>query len=311
MSTKLETTYPSVIQLGGKIHNVRRLADPNIKEWSATNLSIGYHKSTGYIGMFRSGNYIITEQGEYKVVVEGTIKSKIYISELDPETYKLTNARLLDVKKISPEGELRRGLEDPKLFYRDGAWHFTAVTMEKGHTEKARMSICRLDDSLTKIVSFEKFPGIDGVRPEKNWMTPYEKNPNFDFIYGTNAVLKDNVLTTHLNDSDQIAGLRGSSNLHLMPDGTYLAVVHRMWTRVIMNHNLRFYVHYFAQYDEQGMLRKISRGFIFEQMGVEFAAGLTEQGSNFLVSYGSKDVSSHIAILPKDTVLKSLQPIKV
>lgn len=310
MSTKLERSYPTVIQLGGKIHNVRRLADPNIREWSATNLSIGYHESTGYVGMFRSGNYVITNQGEYKVVVEGTIKSKIYVSELDPVTYKLTNPRLLDVKNISQEGELRRGLEDPKVFYRDGAWHFTAVTMEKGHTEKARMSICRLNKDLTVIESFEKFSGIDGVRPEKNWMLPYEKNPNFDWIYGTNAILKNNVLTTYLSDNDQIAGLRGSSNLHLLNDGTYLAVVHRMWTRTIMNHNLRFYVHYFANYNKKGRLIKISKGFIFEKSGVEFAAGLTEQGEDFLVSYGSEDVSCHIASLPKETVMKSLHKIK-
>jgi hypothetical protein len=311
MSTKLETTYPTVKQIGGEIYNVRRLADPNVREWSATNLSIGYHESTGYIGMFRSGNYIITEQGEYKVVVEGTIKSKIYISELDPKTYKLTNARFLDVKNLSKEGEVRRGLEDPKLFYREGAWHFTAVTMEKGHTQKARMSICKLNEDLTKIVSFEKFAGIDGVRPEKNWMLPYESNPNFDWIYGTNATIKDNKLLTILNDSDNIAGLRGSSNLHLLPDGTYLAVVHRMWSKVIMSNNLRFYVHYFANYDQNGLIIKISKGFIFEQMGVEFAAGLAEQDDNFLVSYGSKDVSSHIAVIPKDIVLKSLHPIKV
>jgi hypothetical protein len=310
MSTKLERNYPTVDQLGGKIHNVRRLADPNIKEWSATNLSIGYHKSTGYIGMFRSGNYVITDQGEYKVVVEGLIRSRLYVSELDPETYKLTNVRLLDVKNLSTEGEIRRGLEDPKVFYRDGAWHFTAVTMEKGHTEKARMAICRLNKDLTAIESFQKFPGIDGTRPEKNWMLPYSRSPYFDWIYGTNATLKDNVLTTHLSDSDDRAGIRGSSNLHLLKDGTYLAVVHRMWTRVIMNHNLRFYVHYFANYDERGFLINISKGFIFEHLGVEFAAGLTEQDDNFLVSYGSKDVSSHIASIPKETVLKSLHPVR-
>jgi len=310
MSTKLERKYPTIHELGGKIHNVRRLADPNIKEWSATNLSIGYHKSTGYIGMFRSGNYVITDQGEYKVVVEGLIRSRLYVSELDPVTYKLKNARLLDVKNLSTEGEIRRGLEDPKVFYRDGAWHFTAVTMEKGHTEKARMAICRLNKDLTAIESFQKFPGIDGTRPEKNWMLPYSRSPYFDWIYGNNAVLKDNVLTTHLNDSDDRAGIRGSSNLHLLKDGTYLAVVHRMWTRVIMNHNLRFYVHYFANYDERGFLINISKGFIFEHLGVEFSAGLTEQDDNFLVSYGSKDVSSHIASIPKETVLKSLHPVR-
>ena len=310
MSTKLERDYPNIIELGGKIHNVRRLVDPTIKQWSATNLSIGYHKSTGYIGMFRSGNYIIEENGKYTVTVEDFIKSRIYVSELDSKTYKLTNPRLLNVKNLSQEGEIRRGLEDPKLFYRDNAWHFTAVTMEKSHTEIARMSICRLNKDLTAIESFEKFAGIDGVKPEKNWMLPYNKSPYFDWIYGTNATIKDNVLTTVLNDNDQIAGLRGSSNLHALKDGTYLAVVHRMWKRVIMNNNLRFYVHYFANYDQRGLLINISKGFIFENMGVEFAAGLCEQGDNFLISYGSKDVSSHIAILPKDTVLKSLHPIR-
>jgi predicted GH43/DUF377 family glycosyl hydrolase len=45
-------------------------------------------------------------------------------------------------------------------------------------------------------------------------------------------------------------------------------------------------------------------------MGVEFAAGLCEQGDNFLISYGSKDVSSHIASMQKETVMKSLQPIR-
>jgi len=310
MSTKLERDYPTVHQLGGKIHNVRRLANPKIKEWSATNLSVGYHKTTGYIAMFRSGNYVITEQGEYKVVVEGLIKSKIYISELDPKTYKLKDVRLLDVKNISEEGELRRGLEDPKLFYRNGDWHFSAVTMEKGHTEVARVAICRLNKELTAIESFEKLHGIDGVRPEKNWMTPYDRSPYFDWIYGTNSLVKDGVLTIHMQDNDQIAGLRGSSNLHLLKDGTYLAVVHRMCTRVKMNHNMRFYVHYFANYDERGLLIKISKGFIFEHQGVEFAAGLCEQESNFLVSYGSKDVSCHIASMPKETVLKSLQPIR-
>jgi hypothetical protein len=153
MQIEDEKSAPTIHQLGGEIKNVRRLADPNIKEWSATNLSIGYHESTGYIGMLRSGNYVINPLGTYQVVTGDFIRSKIYISELDPETYKLTDLRLLDVEKLSEQGPLRRGLEDPKLFYRDGAWHFTCVTMEKGHTEKARMAICRLSANLRSIES--------------------------------------------------------------------------------------------------------------------------------------------------------------
>lgn len=310
MSIDLERDYPTVEQLGGKIYNVRRLADPKVKEWSATNLSVGYHPSTGYIGMFRSGNYVITKDGKYTVTVLDSIRSNIYIGKLNEESFKLEDVKKLDVKNLSKEGEIRRGLEDPKLFYRDGAWHFTAVTMEKGHTEKARMSICRLSDDLSSIVSFEKFAGMDANKPEKNWMLPNDPNSNFDWIYAGNAIIKDGKIIHRITDSDNFASIRGNTNLHLLPDGTYLAVVHRMWTRIILNASIRHYVHYFANYDQNGTLIKMSKGFVFEHLGTEFAAGLCEKGNDFLVSYGSKDVSCHIALLPKETVLKSLHLIK-
>lgn len=305
-----DKSAPTIHQLGGEIKNVRRLADPDVKEWSATNLSIGYHKSTGYIGMLRSGNYVITPLGKYQIVTGDIIRSKIYISELDPETYKLTNLRMLNVDNLTKEGTLRRGLEDPKLFYRDDAWHFTCVTMEKGHTEVARMAICRLSDDLKSIVAFEKFTGVDANKPEKNWMLSPDTNEFFDWIYGPTSTIKNNKMITHMSDNKQIASLRGNSNLYPLEDGTYLAVVHRLYTRIIMTNNHRFYVHYFAKYDKRGKMIALSRGFIFENRGTEFAAGLTTQGDNFLISYGSKDVSSHIAILPQELVLKSLLPIE-
>jgi predicted GH43/DUF377 family glycosyl hydrolase len=43
--------------------------------------------------------------------------------------------------------------------------------------------------------------------------------------------------------------------------------------------------------------------------GIEFAAGLVEKGDDFIVSYGKDDLSSHIAIIPKDIVLNSLEEI--
>jgi hypothetical protein len=182
--------------------------------------------------------------------------------------------------------------------------------MEKGHTEVARMAICRLSDDLKSIVAFEKFTGVDANKPEKNWMLSPDTNEFFDWIYGPTSTIKNNKMITHMSDNKQIASLRGNSNLYPLEDGTYLAVVHRLYTRIIMTNNHRFYVHYFAKYDKRGKMIALSRGFIFENRGTEFAAGLTTQGDNFLISYGSKDVSSHIAILPQELVLKSLLPIE-
>ena len=306
---RTENRVPYITELGGKIYNVRRLIDPKIKEWSATNLCVAHHPTTGYIGMLRSGNYVITETGAYTVTQESTIRSRIYVGEFDIKTMKFKDLRKLDVSKII-DGSIKRGLEDPKLFYRDNAWHFTCVTMEKKHTTRARMAICKLNDDLTEIVSFEKFPGIDFYRPEKNWMLPDKPNPNFDWIYAPNATIKDGTLTVQMIDNEDIGALRGNTNLYDLGDKTYLAVVHRMLTRVIMNNTHRFYEHYFAQYDYEGRLIALSSPFKFEIDGVEFAAGLTSRGDDFLISYGSKDVSSHVATIPKATVLKGLKKIK-
>jgi hypothetical protein len=302
----MPTKIPNIHQLGGEIHNVRRLIDPKNKLWSATNLSVSHHPSTGYVAMLRSGNYIISENGAYSVTVESTIRSEIYIAGFDTETFKLTDLRRLDVSKLA-DGGLRRGLEDPKLFYRDNAWHFTCVTLEKGHTPRARMAICRLDNDLMEIESFEKFPGIDANRPEKNWMLPDEPNPNFDWIYAPNSIIKDGVLTVYMKDTDWTASLRGNTNLFDLGDGTYLAVVHRLLTRTIMNNTHRFYEHHFAQYDNKGMIIALSNPFKFEIDGVEFAAGLTTFEDKFMISYGSRDASSHVALIKKDTVLKALK----
>ena len=76
-----------------------------------------------------------------------------------------------------------------------------------------------------------------------------------------------------------------------------------------VNTYLRQYVHYFAQYDNIGRIIAISKGFNFFHYGVEFAAGLVEHKDDFVISWGKKDISSHIAFLPKSTVLKSLMPI--
>jgi hypothetical protein len=43
---------------------------------------------------------------------------------------------------------------------------------------------------------------------------------------------------------------------------------------------------------------------------VEFAAGLVAKDKDFLISFGRWDMSSHIAVLPIETVLKSLQTVR-
>jgi len=312
----MATKYPTIKELGGQIYDVRRLVNPDDKLWSATNPSIAHHPKKGYVIAIRSSNYVITGTGKYEVTTGDTIKSNVWFSELD-KNWKCTNLRQIDVSKCGMV--IKRGLEDPKLFWRDNAWHFTCVVMEE-HTPRARMAIAKLDPKCTKVVSIEKFPGIDSARPEKNWMLAPEPNPNFDFIYGPNATFKDGMLSTWMTDHPDITALRGNTNLHPLGDGTYMAVTHRMFGKAdtvwvpqtfgTVNMYLRNYVHYFTRYDDEGYIIGVSRGFQFVESGVEFAAGITSHENDFLISFGRKDVSSHIARLPIELVYKSLQPIR-
>jgi hypothetical protein len=314
---KQDEKYPTIHQIGGVITDVRRLVDPNNKNWGATNPSIGYHAKKGFVLAIRSSNYVIMGNGSYTVTEGSTIKSHVWFAELDDEL-KCKNLRRIDVSDLGID--LDRGLEDPKLFWRDGAWHFTCVTMEQGHTPVARMAIAKLDAKCKKVVDLKKFKGIDAERPEKNWMLPYEPNENFDFIYGPNQIVKDGVLTTYMTDHPAISMLRGNTNLHLMEDGTYLGVMHRTFVKQQTNWvpttfgttsvYLRSYVHYFVQFDSKGMIIALSRGFNFYKPGVEFAAGLVVKGKNALISFGREDISSHIATMPMETIQQSLLPVK-
>jgi hypothetical protein len=308
--------YPTIRSLGGHIVDLKRFVYPDNKNWSATNPSIGYAPRKGYAIAIRSSNYVILPNGTYTVTTDGLIQSHVWFSELN-KNFEITNLRKIDISGVGLD--LRRGLEDPKLFWRDGSWWFTAVMLEKAHTPFARMVTCQLDKNATKIISLEKHAGIDTNRPEKNWMLPYKPNPNFDFIYASNATIKDSVLTTSMQDIPKLQGIRGNTNLHDLGDTTYLAVTHRTMQKTSMVHEpnsfgsikatLRNYVHFFTRYDQYGKVIGISQGFQFYKPGVEFAAGIVADKKDFIISFGREDVSSHLAVIPQKIVLDGLRGV--
>lgn len=307
--------FPFIRDLDGHIIDLLRVVDPNDKNWSATNASIGQNKNK-YVVAIRSSNYILAPNGGLQVTVGDVIKARVWWAELDKE-FKPKNLREIDTSIM---GNLRRGVEDPKVFYRDNAWHFTFVVMEKDDFPYARMGEAKLDSKCTKVVEYKVFNGMDAQRPEKNWMAPYEPNPNFEFIYGPNATVQSNMLTQIFTDNRKVSLLRGGSNLLDLGDSTYLGVCHRTFIKNQTNWSpnsfssqtsaLRDYVHYFVKYNYEGIITAVSEGFKFFRPGVEFAAGLATHKDNFLISFGREDVSSHIAVIPKAKVFEMMVPVE-
>jgi hypothetical protein len=244
------------------------------------------------------------------------IKNHVWFSELN-ENLELQDLRKIDFSKSGVR--LSRGVEDPKLLWRDGKWAFTGVMMEE-HTPVARHCFCTLDEKATMVTSIAIDEGVAQKKPEKNWMTANYKPRHFDYIYGPNAIVKDNKVIYSLNDSKEIFGLRGNSHLLELEDGTYLAVMHKLWSNTyevyskerfgVVTAKYKDYYHYFTRFDEHGALIELSQPFQFISAGIEFAAGLVEKDDNYIISFGKEDVSSHLGIIPKSKVRKSMKKPK-
>ncbi|WJZ48426.1 beta-mannosyltransferase [Actinomycetia phage DSL-LC01] len=290
--------------------------DPEVKTWSAFNPSIGVSPDGQYAVAIRSSNYVILESGELHVTVGGPIANQVWFAELDDDL-KIQNLRKIDFSKSGYS--LRRGIEDPKLLWRDGGWQFTGVMMEQQHTKVARHCHCIMDKAAKSVTKIEVHKGVEARKPEKNWMTPYEKSPHFDYIYGPSAIIKDDKMIHTLVDNPDFTGLRGNSHMLTLEDGTLLTVMHKLWSKTYSMYSPnnfgtitakdKNYFHYFARFDERGTLIQITEPFQFISRGIEFAAGLVEKDGSYIVSFGKEDVSSHLGIIDKNKVMKMLVSI--
>lgn len=317
MKNKIKQSYPTIAKLGGTTKQIRRLVDPEVKTWSAFNPSIAYSPTEGYAVAIRSSNYVIyLDTGYLEVTNQGEIKNQVWFAELDDD---LNLKNLRKVNFADSDFSLERGIEDAKLFWRDGSWHFTGIMMEKGHTPVARVALYKYDQKKNLATLVKKYDGPEYAKPEKNWMAPYEPNPNFDYIYGPTAIIKNDTLINKFNSNKKLSGLRGNTNLHDLGDGTYLAVVHILYIKNVTYQSRRtfavqagkqkFYTHQFVRYSQLGDIIAISPEFQFEINGIEFAAGLVEKDDNFIVSYGTNDLSSHLAIIAKSRVMALLEEV--
>lgn len=311
--------YPLISELGGAVRYLRRLPDPEDKRWSALNPSIGVSPG-GYAVAIRSSNYIIDPTtGCLNVVTGGLVKNRMWFCYLTDEL-ELDKETLGEISFDSGPYDLdmKRGCEDPKLFWRDGSWYFTAVILEIS-IPIARIGLFKLDGYHATLLEIYNYEWMDPQRVEKNWMAPYEKSKYFDYIYGPNLIVSNGKLQYAATIPDELRGMRGSGNLWQLSDGSYLAICHRMYAKVIRfwdprsfavrDSALRNYTHLFVKYSERGVVTHVSDEFQFLDRGIEFAAGILVKDEIVHVSFGSKDVSSHIADIPLSTVLDMLKEV--
>lgn len=303
-----------VHELGGRIVSLD-LSDVSIAQgWSLFNPSIAQNDKDLYAIVFRSSNYIIKDNGMLSLRTGSKVANKVVFANID-ENFKLSAAGIVDFNDAGVL--LKRGVEDPKLLWR-GKWDFTGVVMET-HTPVARNCYCHMNDDSSAVVKIDIESGVDVKKPEKNWMTANNKPQLFDYIYGPNSVVVGEEIISFRRDNEKISGIRGSSHLLELEDGTYLAVVHRLYTQTRREYSAtrmatvdatyKNYHHFFARYDERGKMIELSEPFQFVSTGVEFAAGLVKMNDNYVISFGKRDIASYLAVLPISRVMRSLNRI--
>ena len=303
-------SVPDISTIGGEISRVLRFPVGGIN-WSAFNPSI-CRGGDGSIGMtIRSSNYVLDPtNGRLSVSTGKHVISRLFFCFVDEQTLEL--GELIEFAIDSPI-QLKRGVEDARLFWRDGGWQVTVVILED-HTPYARLWRFSLDLE-NKVARFiEAMEGPEPKRVEKNWIAVADgTSEHFDYIYSSTAVYKDGEVVG-IPDAPYGHSLRGGSSLILDEDGkSYISVVHRTYGHKIYGYNpatfsmgfdyLRYYTHQFAKWDLTGKLIGLTDEFVFKEKGIEYAAGLIRRGDEYVISFGRWDVSTWLARIPCKSVV--------
>jgi hypothetical protein len=313
----LDSTFE---ELDGRIQYLRRLVDRNSKVWSAFNPSIAVDDKGNYSVAIRSSNYVILEHGELRVTTNGPIRNQVWFADLDDELkIKEDTLRKLDFSAAAIDKDIKvvRGVEDPKLMWRDG-WVFMGVFLERD-VPVARNCVCYVDKQAMNVTNVELIPGIETRRPEKNWMTCAVQPTKFDYVYDGNGVVMGDRVIHRLRDNPLLNKLRGNGQLLKYSNGTYIGLMHSLeinrYTKFspttfgMLEYVHKTYSHYCVRFDEDGWITEISDPFCFISPGIEFANGLVERGDDYVISFGKDDVSSHLAIISKKRVSQLMKPV--
>lgn len=350
MSSQTVRTFQD---MGGTSRNLLRFAEKDDKLWSAFNPSICRNPDGQLAMVFRSSNYLLGDMQLYTSLTTGyDIHNKVYFCELEvssdskaeliiksPPQLLIFNPIEISTDNIKNYKHYKRGVEDCRLLWRDGAWHLLGVVLE-AHVPVARQGLFQVDLASKTAETCGIYASVEESRVEKNWgALAVGTTDQFDFIYSPDVVahVVDGLGETNINKppttshielsqveskliklNKNLLALRGGTQLIEWDGGkSYLAVNHitRKTPQIRFNSRtfcvetveLRDYTHVFVKYALDGRILAVSDEFTFGGALVEFAAGLAELDGTVYISYGRNDLSSHVASLPVEQVNASLR----
>ncbi len=227
--------------------------------------------------------------------------NKLFIGEL------LDNG---DVQNVSLLTDSSQGLslEDPRIFLNENElWVIaTKLTSVKGPN----------GSKWSSTISLLSFPGLgkfDLVSPfekniEKNWVPIEVKKDKICLLYSSYPAISLSVdLRTGLqsnpttSDEQYERRFNGGSQFVKLHNGDFIRVVRR---RVPFSWRGYCHISYLVLHDSNLALKRISKPFVFNRIGIEVCNGLTlDAQGKFLFSWGEEDRSMYVARTEYDQLL--------
>jgi len=210
-----------------------------------------------------------------------------------------------------PAWSLVSGFADLRPFvWRGALWAIGCVRelTPEGWCEQVRARVDEPASGPMQLVDWRVLRPEESRRHEKNWM-PLVAGDELRFVYmcDPTRVLDDQARTIAETVPPIVADqFRGGSQAIVFNRG-WLALIHEL--RVHDQH--RHYRHRFVWFDESVRLRGVSRPFLFQERGIEFAAGLAwhPDGQRLVITYGVGDSEAWIATVAADDVERSLDEL--
>jgi hypothetical protein len=310
-----EGEYPTIEKWGGKAWRIRRLADRNVQTWSASNPSIARGGDGRLLTTIRSSNYVILPtSGQLYVTEGGPIKTRVWMSWVSDEL-EITEPEPVTIKDWE-DFRFVRGVEDTKPFWVDEQWWFTGVVLERGQNI-ARQGLFLFDPNKREAEMVAMYPGQRTLKPEKNWMYITGTKP-FDFVYGPGTVFAAGKFKEVKQSKKVPNDLRGTSHIVETSIGL-LGMGHQLYTKKVRTYNamtfgyqdglLKDYTHRFVLYKANGEIEAMTPEFRFYGPGIEFASGLVEHNEKLVVSFGTNDIRSNLAVIDTSKIQKKLRAV--
>ncbi len=239
-----------------------------------------------------------------------TLRTTNYLCELDPNNLSIDQYKRVDTSQldIPPVWEFV-GLEDARITYWKNEIFLTGVRRDTKTSGEGRMELSKLSAGGKEVERHRIEPPTYSYC-EKNWMPILDMPFHFvKWTNGTEVVKYDietgqttQVIVTNWRDLGCI-DLRGGSQVIPLNSNHRFCLNHE--TYLFNSEQGRkdgTYKHRFIVWDNDWNIAKVSKQFSFLTGEIEFAVGMCEYGSDYLITFGFQDNAAYLLRVSQDFV---------